>query len=395
MQLSRPATVTVVVAVLAAAPGVWAQDGSIDVEFLFNYYDQDGDHSPVTGGIGTERLRVLTPVIVLSWRVDENWTLSLDTGVDDISSASIGNIQMELSSATIPASNTRRFGTARVGRVFGPQTWGVSVGSGWEYDYRSTSYGLDWSVSWNQQSTSLAAAVRRFDDAIKLVGIDGRGGQGDGILPTEGWGDRTTTDAIVSLSQTLGRRTAGSIELFYSAAKGWLSMPYHEVILEPSLPFYPDGKRVAERLPDSRDRHAVGVRVNHAFRDGVVQRAAYRWYDDDWGVSSHTIELETHFRVRAAREMWVYPIVRFHEQNGSHWFGLPRTFTEEDAFYTADRDLSTMRLGKYGIGWTMVNPPGSTGLLGASRLELRGAYYDRDDGLSAFSTSLALGWTLP
>ena len=27
-----------------------ASDRGVDGEFLFNYYDQDGDHSPVTGG---------------------------------------------------------------------------------------------------------------------------------------------------------------------------------------------------------------------------------------------------------------------------------------------------------------------------------------------------------
>ena len=39
----------------------------VDGEFLFNYYDQDGDHSPVTGGLGTEALQVLSPVVVAQW----------------------------------------------------------------------------------------------------------------------------------------------------------------------------------------------------------------------------------------------------------------------------------------------------------------------------------------
>ena len=44
------------------APREAAGDGDgLAVTFLFNYYDQDGDRSPVTGGIGTEDLQVAAP----------------------------------------------------------------------------------------------------------------------------------------------------------------------------------------------------------------------------------------------------------------------------------------------------------------------------------------------
>ena len=36
-----------------------AHSGPIDVDFLLNYYDQDGENSPVTGGIGTAFLYAL------------------------------------------------------------------------------------------------------------------------------------------------------------------------------------------------------------------------------------------------------------------------------------------------------------------------------------------------
>lgn len=397
MQLSRFPTFIAITSLFLACSLLAQSDpaGSFDADFLFSYYDQDGDHSPVTGGIGTEEAQVYTPILVLAWRLDENWTLSADLGVDQISSASIGNIQQEIpvSGASIPASDTRTFGVFKAKRKFGNHTLGLQLGAANEYDYSSFSYGIDWSVELNQANTGLSATLRRYDDAIDLVGIDGFGSQGPGLPITEGEGDRTTTDAVVAVSQVLGRRTVGSIELFYSMQEGVLSTPYHEVILVPSLPLFPDGKHVAERLPDSRDRKAVGLRLNHGFSDRLVQRVGYRYYEDDWGITAHTIDLETHFRLPSDREMWIYPILRYHTQTGADHFGLPLTFTGEEDYYTSDWDLAETSSEKYGVGWMARALPDQHWFLKADRFEVRGTVYDRDDGLSGFTTSFSIGWT--
>lgn len=396
MQLSRPFRCFLAALLLSTTP-LFAQSdpaGSFDADFLLSYYDQDGDHSPVTGGIGTEELQVYSPIVVLAWRLDENWTLSADLGIDQISSASIGNIQQEIpvSGASIPASDTRTFGVFKAKRKFGNHTLGLQLGAANEYDYSSFSYGIDWSVELNQANTGLSATLRRYDDSIDLIGIDGFGSQGDGLPLTEGSGDRTTTDAIVAVSQVLGRRTVGSLELFYSMQEGVLSTPYHEVILVPDA-LYPDGKHVAERLPDSRDRKAVGLMLNHAFTDRIVQRVGYRYYEDDWGITSHTIDLETHFRLPVDREMWLYPILRFHTQTGADYFGLPRTFTGAEDYYSSDWDIAETSSDKFGVGWTVRALPNQHWFLKADRFEARGSFYDRDDGLSGFTTSFAMGWT--
>lgn len=393
MQLRCFAMATLAGALISgAALGQTVQPGTVDADILFSYYDQDGDHSPVTGGVGTEKLEVISPVVVLAWKISDRMSLSADVGLDQISSASIGNIQMELSSASIPASDQRSFGTFKVKRTFGRQTWGLTLGAAAEYDYESLSYGIDWSTEWNHANTGLAASLRRYDDAIDLIGIDGYGNQGDGSPRTTGTGDRTTTDAYVTLSQTLGRRTAGSIELFLSQAEGVLSTPYHEVILGPASGVLPPGTHVAERLPDSRERTAVSLRLNHSFTDTIVQRTAYRYYTDDWGITAHTIDLETHFRLPTEREMWLYPILRYHTQAGADYFGPAYSFTGTEPYYTSDYDLAETTSDKYGIGWNVANLP--TGpWFRLDRFELRGTFYDRDDGLSGFTTSFGFGWT--
>jgi len=397
MQLSRLARLlgaaalgTVLAATAPAALAGEPPEGVLDADFLFGYYDQDGDRSPVTGGVGTEKLHVYSPVLQLAWRLNESFSLSADVGVDQVSSASMGNIQSELSSASIPASDQRFFGTLRAKKKWKSGTWGLTVGAAKEYDYRSFSYGIDWGLELNKANTALSASVRRFDDAIDLIGIDGYGYQGPGLPITTGSGDRTTTDVTLGVSQTLGRRTVGSLELFLSSQDGVLSTPYHEVVLGP---FEPGAVRVAERLPDSRLRKAVALRLSHSFSDRLVLRSGYRFYTDDWGISAHAVELEPHFRLRSEREMWLFPILRFSTQAGADWFGTPGTFTGTETYYTSDGDLAETTTQKYGVGFTLNTKPGQTWLGIFRRFEARAAVYDRDDGLTAFSTSFSFGWT--
>lgn len=397
MQLSRLARLlgaaalgTVLAATAPVALAGEPPEGVLDADFLFGYYDQDGDRSPVTGGVGTEKLHVYSPVLQLAWRLNETFSLSADVGVDQVSSASMGNIQSELSSASIPASDQRFFGTIRAKKKWKSGTWGLTVGAAKEYDYRSFSYGIDWGLELNKANTALSASVRRFDDAIDLIGIDGYGYQGPGLLITTGSGDRTTTDVTLGVSQTLGRRTVGSLELFLSSQDGVLSTPYHEVVLGP---FEPGAVRVAERLPDSRLRKAVALRLNHSFSDKLVLRSGYRFYSDDWGISAHTLELEPHFRLRSEREMWLFPILRYSTQAGADWFGAPGSFTGAEAYYSSDGDLAETTTQKYGVGFTLNTKPGQTWLGIFRRFEARAAVYDRDDGLTAFSTSFSFGWT--
>ena len=91
--------------------------------------------------------------------------------------------------------------------------------------------------------------------------------------------------------------------------------------------------------------------------------------------------------------MWIFPIVRFHRQTGSDYFGLPGTQTFDTEFFTADWDLSSFDSWRYGGGWRWVGAGGGNlrGLPFRS-LETRFTVYDRDDGLKAYAASLGLGW---
>lgn len=353
----------------------------IDVDFLLNYYDQDGDHSPVTGGIGTEDLQVIAPTFVVRWDASERWDLVADLGVDNITSASTDNIDSQVSSASRNDSRGHLVLTAN--RQWQNQRFSVGLGLSSEYDYQSLNGRLGWSRDFNQKNTTLSANVGIYADTVELYDIDG---------VVQGEDDRDTLDLSLALTHNFSPRTVGTVELAVSRQSGFLSTPFHEVILAPT-PDFPAGQRVAERLPDSRQRTAIGLSVQHAFSSKVVQRFHLRFYDDDFGIQAQTIEAETHFRIPLARESWIFPILRFHTQTASDYFGLPGTFSAGDSFFTADRDLSEFDSQKYGIGLRVLWARDRRGWKRFVRgFETRLTTYSRDDGLDAVSASFA--WRL-
>src|SRR5688500_18974142 len=67
-----------------------------EIDFVSGYYNQDGNHSAVTGGIGTEKLTDFANTIELKFsRYDlreRKKTLSFELGIDHYSSASSDKI---------------------------------------------------------------------------------------------------------------------------------------------------------------------------------------------------------------------------------------------------------------------------------------------------------------
>ncbi len=63
-----------------------------EVDFLLSYYNQDGTHSPVSGGIGSEKLTDIASNIVVAVPLNADDVLTFDVGVSSYTSASSSNI---------------------------------------------------------------------------------------------------------------------------------------------------------------------------------------------------------------------------------------------------------------------------------------------------------------
>lgn len=90
---------------------------STEVDLLMSLYNQDGTHSPVNGGIGTEKLTNSTPTIVVSMPLSDSDVLTIDAGISAYTSASSSNINpfMSVSSNLKSGSIFNTTGASRGG----------------------------------------------------------------------------------------------------------------------------------------------------------------------------------------------------------------------------------------------------------------------------------------
>lgn len=114
--------------------------------------------------------------------------------------------------------------------------------------------------------------------------------------------------------------------------------------------------RPREQLPRSRQRFAIGARLNHRLTASSTIRVEERVYVDSWGIKASTtdarylIDLNERFRV--------WPHVRFHAQSGTNFYqkAYVAGFDTQDAFLiipkyrTGDRELSPMMSLTLGAG---------------------------------------------
>ena len=78
-----------------------ANTNEIEANFLSSYYNQDGNNSAVTGGIGTEALTDFANVFIINVPIDSVNAISLFGGADAYTSASSDNIDTNVSSASM------------------------------------------------------------------------------------------------------------------------------------------------------------------------------------------------------------------------------------------------------------------------------------------------------
>ncbi|WP_276496931.1 DUF3570 domain-containing protein [Pontibacter litorisediminis] len=362
-----------------------------DVNILASYYSQDGNHSPVTGGIGTEELTDVTPTVIVNVPLDTVTSLLVNFGMDFYSSASTDKIDFNVSSASssdmrthINVGLSRRNSLSRV-------TKSVTVGGSNEYDYNSFSLAGSWAKESLDGNREVSFAGQVFFDKWKI------------IYPVElrdksPWVDTDKRQSFIftaTVSQVITKRLQASLTADVVYQTGLLSTPFHRVYVQEQE------EAVVEQLPDSRLKLPVGLRVNYYISDLLTARMFYRFYTDDWGITGHTIELETPFKMGPFFS--IYPFYRFHTQTAANYFAPYKEHTLSQEFYTSDYDLAGLSSQKVGLG-VRYSPLFGIAKFGLpftrndtrlKSIELRAAQYWRSDGLKAFLISTDLGFTIP
>lgn len=364
-----------------------------EANIVFSYYHQNGHNSAVTGGIGTEKLTDISNSFdVKFYRYDEKFrkhVWDFELGVDHYTSASSDMVDLKANSSASHADT----------RIYPSINWtrenekkGTTIGAGLsyshEFDYNSYSGNINFAAKTRNRSGEFSARFQAYLDQVKLVlptelipATSGTSGASRGDEHRYPSSSRNTFDLALSYSQVVNQRLQVSFLADAVAQQGYLSLPFHRV-------YFTDGTIHQETLPSSRIKLPLGIRANYFLGDKIILRAYYRYYTDDWGLTSHTASLEV--PVKFTPFVSITPFYRYYVQTAIKYFASYEAHFWGEKYYTSNYDLSAFNSQFFGAGIRLTPPKGVFGIQNLNMLELRYGHYTKNIGMQSDIISLNL-----
>jgi len=373
-----------------------------EIDFVSSYYNQNGNHSAVTGGIGTEKVTDIATGLTLNlvWlnqAMNKN-TLAIGFGFDYHTAASQAFVSK--TGASSPDGT----------RIYPSVDWtvenekkGLSFGIGTyysgEYNYQSLGADLHFSQKTKDKSGEFTAKLQGYFDQVKLIypselipnsttvgtvvtsasgTVGGHGGKAS--IPSS---PRNTYAASFSYSQMINSRLQVAFMGDLVTQNGYLGLPFHRV-------YFTNGKDTVERLPSSRFKIPVGFRLNYFAGDNIIFRTYYRYYADNWGTKASTANLEIAYKLSPFFSL--SPFYRFYTQTAAKYFAPYGTHAPTDQYYTSNYEYAQFQSNFYGIGLRLAPPKGVFGWQNLHDLELRYGHYTQTTGLASDVISVNLGF---
>jgi hypothetical protein len=352
-----------------------------EANIVSSYYQQDGDNATVTGGLGSQKLTDISTSLDLKLvRHDKSGrkhSFSVELGIDHYTSASSDKIDPTTISSASHA-DTRFYPS--IGWTIENESNGLTAGAGLsyssEYDYQSFGGHLNFSKKTKNRNGEFSGKLQAYIDHISAIyPIELRAA----LAGTSPDMTRNTYSGTFSWSQIINKNLQIMLEGELVYQKGWLGLPFHRV-------YFKDNTVHVEQLPSMRLKVPIGLRANYFVGDGVIVRAWYRYYKDDWSIQSNTLQLETSIKLNPFFS--VTPFYRFYQQTAADYFATFAMHTAADDYFTSNYDLSKFNSHFYGVGFRMAPPAGVLNIQHVNTLEIRYGHYQKNIDMNANIISL-------
>jgi hypothetical protein len=242
--------------------------------------------------------------------------------------------------------------------------WNVGVSGSDEYDYLHLGVNARLERDFNLRNTTLFLGAAYAQDEISPVGgtpiaLTPMFGEDEGEgEDDEDRSDKLTKDVmdvLVGITQVLSRRSLLEVAFSYGQSDGYLTDPYKILSVvdpvtgapvpgpEDEVPFL----YRYEKRPDTRAKQSLFAEWRHAFdRDSMA--VSYRIMDDDWGITSHT--LETRYRWNIDEDSYLEPHLRYYTQSAADFYRTALFAGEPlPEFASADHRLADMDAWTAGV----------------------------------------------
>ena len=367
-----------------------------EIDFVSSYYNQNGDHSAVTGGIGTEKVTDVANSLTLNlvWlnKASNKNTLAVGLGFDYHTAASQAYISK--TGASSP-TGTRLYPSLdwTVENDKKGNTFGLGAYYSGEFNYQSLGADLHFSQKTADKNGEFSAKLQGYFDKVTLIYPDEfepattdnnvNGYHGGGGHQNYGSSPRTTLAASFSYSQMINSRLQIMFLADVVTQHGFLSLPFHRV-------YFNNGKDTIERLPSSRFKLPVGARLNYFLGDNIIIRTYYRYYADNWGIRSNTAGIEIPYKISPFFS--ISPFYRYYNQSASRYFAPYEEHAPTDQYFTSNYEYAKFQSSFYGVGFRLAPPNGVFGWQGLHEMEIRYGHYSQTTDLASNVVSISLGF---
>jgi len=387
---------------------------SIEVDILMSYYAQDGIHSSVAGGDGTEELTDFTSSIIISLPIKNNDVLTVDIGISAYTSASSSNINpFDRSGASKGGDDDDdeedddKFAIEKGVDEGGANPWYASsgasmsdvlvhgsanyahssedrntiisgnIGFSTEYDYFSIGVGGAYTKLFNQQNTELSFKAQIYFDKWRSIypteldsyiedGLDGGFFEGVDII-----GDPNFPDAVyapshftlnsdehrnsyalsASFSQILTKNIQASVFFDVIMQEGLLSTPYHRVYFTDKPDFFIEQFQLADDN-ENLPTSRFKLPIGTRFNFYLNEHFVIRTYYRYY-YDDWGVTAHTasiELPIKLGQKFTISPMYRFYTQTEADYFAPKEVHLSTEKYYTSDYDLSAFDANQYGIG---------------------------------------------
>lgn len=318
-----------------------------------------------------DRIRVIEPVVQVKKEIDEGEFVTLKLVYDSMSGAT--------PNGALPSDTTQTFTSPSGEKTFTVQPHELplidfsdaraAISADWERPFSRIArgqYNLNYSQETDYKSLG-ASATLLWDINNKMTTLSfGAGANTDRINPTGGTPaelgvvsndddddrgpDKTKTgyDLLFGVTQVLNRRTLMQFNWGFGRSSGYLTDPYKivSVVDGTTGATLPVNGYVHEKRPDSRTRNTLYWKTVFHLPEDVVH-VAYRYFQDDWDIRAHTVDLTYHFKLGA--DTYLEPHYRYYTQSAAKFFTYSIASGDTPKYASADLRLAEFQSNTYGL----------------------------------------------
>jgi hypothetical protein len=138
----------------------------------------------------------------------------------------------------------------------------------------------------------------------------------------------------VGFTQIIDQTSLVKTSLFYINEDGYLSNPYMRVVRDYNI----SPKITEEVKPDSRTAYGATLQYIKALNKKLSSISSYRFYDDDWDITSHTIEEELNYEW--SEKLTTGVMLRYYTQSKAKFYSGKKDYFTNQKYASSDRRMS-------------------------------------------------------